>query len=88
MSAPGGGCLLPGRGLHPGVSAPREGGCLVENPGKAIAAGGTHPTGMHSCCKIRILTNIQYNHAGMVRTLGVVQETQDLHCKNLFVEFV
>ena len=26
------------------------GGCLVETPpGTATAAGGTHPTGMHSC---------------------------------------
>ena len=24
-------------------------GCLVETPGMATAAGGTHPTGMHSC---------------------------------------
>ena len=30
-----------------GVSAP--GGCLVETPPTATAAGGTHPTGMHSC---------------------------------------
>ena len=44
MSGPGGGesaprgvCLVPG-------------GCLVETPpGMATAAGGTHPTGMHSC---------------------------------------
>ena len=28
---------------------PGRGGCLVETPGKATAAGGTHPTGMHSC---------------------------------------
>ena len=30
------GCLLPG-------------GCLVETPPTATAAGGPHPTGMHSC---------------------------------------
>ena len=55
------GCLLPvvvpclGRsaptgqgGLLPVGIAP--GGCLVETPlGKATGAGGTHPTGMHSC---------------------------------------
>ena len=40
-----GGCLLPG-GPAPGGSA--LGGCLVETP-PATAAGGTHPTGMHSC---------------------------------------
>ena len=31
-----GGCLVPGE-------------CLVETPRTATAAGGTHPTGMHSC---------------------------------------
>ena len=41
-----GGCLVPGgSGL---------GGCLVETPRTATAAGGTHPTGMHSC------TNLSY----------------------------
>ena len=38
----GGGCLVPGR------SAPR-GGAWWRPPGTATAAGGTHPTGMHSC---------------------------------------
>ena len=27
---------------------------LVETPPTATAAGGTHPTGMHSCLKIQI----------------------------------
>ena len=27
--------------------------CLVETPQTATAAGGTHPTGMHSCSKIK-----------------------------------
>ena len=62
MSAPGGGGVsaprgVPGRG---GVSAP--GGCLVgcPPPPTATAAGGTHPTGMHSCslstcsCKLSV----------------------------------
>ena len=31
-----GGCMVPG-------------GCLVQTPPTATAAGGTHPTGMHSC---------------------------------------
>ena len=55
---PGPGGLLPGGLLQGGawswgvpgpwgVSAP--GGCLVETPRMATAAGGTHPTGMHSC---------------------------------------
>ena len=46
--------------MVPGVSAPGgggvcSGGCmvqwggLVETPPTATAAGGTHPTGMHSC---------------------------------------
>ena len=43
----GGGCLVPGEGSGPG-------GCLVggarwrSTPGTATAAGGTHPTAMHS----------------------------------------
>ena len=48
-----GGCLLP-----VGVPGPRgvwSRGCLVETPRTATAAGGTHPTGMHSC-----LFNILY----------------------------
>ena len=44
MPGPGG---VPGPGR--GVSAPGGGGCLVETPRTATAAGGTHPTGMHSC---------------------------------------
>ena len=46
-----GGGLVPGWGhLVPvGVPAP-GGGCLVERPLPTVtAAGGTHPTGMHSC---------------------------------------
>ena len=46
MPGPGGAWSggVPGPG---GRSAP--GGYLVETPGTATAAGGTHPTGMHSC---------------------------------------
>ena len=56
---PGERCLLPEGGSGPGVPGP--GGCLfpggVPGPGgcgdfpheTAAAAGGTHPTGMHSC---------------------------------------
>ena len=35
----------------PGPKGGWSGGCLVENPPPetATAAGGTHPTGMHSC---------------------------------------
>ena len=39
-------------GLVPGVAGPGGGGCLVETPPTATAAGGTHPTGMHSCYKL------------------------------------
>ena len=52
VPAPGGssprgrGCLLSG-GLVPE-------GCLVETPTTATAAGGTHPTGMHSCFCMRL----------------------------------
>ena len=41
-------------GSGPGVYLLRGGsglgGCLVETPRTATAAGGTHPTGMYSCC--------------------------------------
>ena len=40
-----GGCLVWG---VPGPGGARFGGCLVETPTTATAAGGTHPTGMHS----------------------------------------
>ena len=60
-----GGCLvLRGRGrgawswgfLVPGVPGSRwgclvPGGLVLETPGTATAAGGTHPTGMHSCVR-------------------------------------
>ena len=44
-----GGCLVPGGSDPGGVPGSRRG--LVENPSPrtATAAGGTHPTGMHSC---------------------------------------
>ena len=59
-----GGCLVPGdiwSGGIPGLGVPGPGGawsgrCLVETPPPlprtATATGGTHPTGMHSCCFI------------------------------------
>ena len=48
---------VPAPGLGGGVPAPGglvlggacSGGCLVEIPRTVTAAGGTHPTGMHSC---------------------------------------
>ena len=51
------GCLLQG-GSTPGRLAWSQrglltgGGGLVETPRMATAAGDTHPTGMHSCCKL------------------------------------
>ena len=57
MPAPKGGCLLQGGACSWGVWS---GGCLLRGwswgvpggdpPGTATAAGGTHPTGIHSCC--------------------------------------
>ena len=52
------GCLVPeGPGSGGGGLVLRE-GCLVETPRMATAAGGTHPTGMHSCfpdCSLKLL---------------------------------
>ena len=50
VPAPGG---VGGRGV-PGLGGSAlggllQGGCLVETPRTATAAGGTHPTAMHSC---------------------------------------
>ena len=42
-----GGCLIPGEGLVQGGSGP--GGVPSDPPRTATDAGGTHPTGMHSC---------------------------------------
>ena len=55
-----GGCLVrgvpaPGGLLQgvPAVGGACSGGCLVETPQTATAAGGTHSTGMHSCFRVR-----------------------------------
>ena len=56
-----GGGLVPGRWVPgPGVPGPEgvhglggawsQGGAWWRPPRTATAAGGTHPTGMHSCC--------------------------------------
>ena len=48
---PPGGCVLPpGGGVLPPIGVP--GG--DPPPGTATAAGGTHPTGMHSCFFFKI----------------------------------
>ena len=46
-----GGCLVLG-GAWSREGVPGPGGFLVETPRTATAAGGTHPTGMHSCCVV------------------------------------
>ena len=46
-SCPRGGAWSRGRG------EPAPGGCLVETPQTATAAGGKHPTGMHSCLNLK-----------------------------------
>ena len=65
----GGGCLLPGKESGPGgVPGPGR-GCAWWRP--PSAAGGTHPTGMHSCSyffltlphkNISIVTQLLYIH--------------------------
>ena len=48
------GCLVPGGVCSGGGrSVPR--GVLVETPWTATAAGGMHPTGMHSCLPLFLL---------------------------------
>ena len=43
--------------LSTGLGVPVSGGCLVQTPPTATAAGGKHPTGMHSCLKCNISNN-------------------------------
>ena len=58
VSGPGGGLVLGGSG--PG-GVPGPGGPGGDPPGTATAAGGTHPTGMHSCyCKVLLTCRILY----------------------------
>ena len=60
VPGPEGGCLILGGVWSRGGSGP--GGCLVPeggvaggDPPTATAAGGTHPTGMHSCDVVVLL---------------------------------
>ena len=43
----------------PGGGACSRWGCLVETPPTATAAGGTHPTGMHSCFETRLFVSLR-----------------------------
>ena len=64
----GGGCLVPGECLPPGGGAWSRGGGAWswggpggDPSGTATAAGGTHPTGIHSCFYISCLSpDLQY----------------------------
>ena len=53
------GCLVPGGAWFwagawsPGAGVLLLGGCLLETPRTTTAAGGAHPTGMHSCLFLR-----------------------------------
>ena len=40
---------------------PGPGGCLETPPGTATAAGGTHPTGTHSCLNMKAVTLLYLN---------------------------
>ena len=48
-----GGCLLPGGSGPGGMPAPGGAWWRPPTPWMATAAGGTHPTGMHSCYRCR-----------------------------------
>ena len=65
-----------------GVSAPRgrvclvPRGCLVETPRMATAAGGMHPTGMHSCLfnlDLDPMTLVLKLDLDIVKTYGVLK---------------
>ena len=58
------GGLVPGGCLVPGVSGP--GGVLLETPQTATTAGGTHPTGMHSCIGICVSVTLYVLMSGSV----------------------
>ena len=65
-----GGGVVPG----PGGVVLGPGGCLVENPPRtATAAGGTHPTGMHSCF---LLMNASWNKYILNTSLNTIIHTQ------------
>ena len=66
-----GGGLVPGGCLVTGKGVPAPGGCLVETPQTATAAGGTHPTGMHSCL------NLKYKASSEKKTV-FIQKSADL----------
>ena len=63
-----GGCLLQGVPSPRGACSGGFGG-LVETPRTATAAGGTHPTGMHSCLYCQpffcIVTNDNRKHTSL-----------------------
>ena len=82
-SVHGGGCLVRG-GLLPGGAGLLLGVPGGDPPGTATAAGGTHPTGMHSCfpCFYQISQNSRifpvYYHfqgfPGQVETLCLIRD--------------
>ena len=85
-----GGCLLPGGVPAPWGGGACCGGCLVETPsGTATAAGGTHPTGLHSCYQYFskwviipkwVISNIMLPHRLSVRVCYFVLRTRRRIC--------
>ena len=85
MSVHRGGCLVWGvGGLLPGgcllLGVPASGRVPVGDPPRtATAAGGTHPTGMHSCwCR----------HPQLNKTLGIHEEVKQIILKSFSLMFV
>ena len=71
-----GGCVVLGGAWSRGVGAWSRGhgpgGCMVlETPLTATAAGGTHPTGMHSCCLMLTDGSISYGKRIVLVTVSL-----------------
>ena len=74
-----GGCLLRGEGV-----CSRGGGAWWRPPRTATAAGGTHPTGMHSCCRhiFTVQCNLFTMHTFLYNLFTVTGKNNTMYSKN------